>query len=222
MNVILCEDVDNLGAMGDQVKVKPGYARNFLLPRRLAVVADSASAQQIEHELRIIKKREDKLRVELEGVAKTLADVRVEFSAKAGAEGKLFGSITTLHIAQQLKELGYEVTRKKIKLAEPIKTAGEHVVMAALGAGVEATIKVVVTAEEVIAEEQTDDFVDTDDDDEGATMAMAEAQAPVKPKAKAPAAEAEAPAAEAEAPAEEASDEAVETPAEDAEEKPAE
>lgn len=213
MNVILCEDVDNLGAMGDQVKVKPGYARNFLLPRHLAVVADSASAQQIEHELRIIKKREDKLRVELEGVAKTLADVRVEFTAKAGAEGKLFGSITTLHIAQQLKELGYEVTRKKIKLAEPIKTAGDHVVTAALGAGVEATIKVVVTAEEVIAEEQTDDFVDTDDDDEGATMAMAEAQAPAKAKA---------PAAEAEAPAEEATDEAVETPAVDAEEKPAE
>ena len=105
MKVILCEDVDNLGDMGQQVNVAPGYARNFLLPRKLAVVSDSASAKQIEHEMRIIKKREEKKRKELTEVSKDISKLVVEFSSKAGAEGKLFGSITTLHIANKLEEI---------------------------------------------------------------------------------------------------------------------
>ncbi|MFP6581382.1 MAG: 50S ribosomal protein L9, partial [Candidatus Hydrogenedentota bacterium] len=127
--------------------------------------------------------------MELQDVAKGLGEVTVEFTAKAGSEGKLFGSITTLHIANQLKEQGHEVNRKKIKLAEPIKTAGDHSVTVLLGAGVEATIKIVVTAEVVVADEPVDDFVDTDDDDEGATMAMAEEEGSkvAKKKVKAPA-----------------------------------
>ena len=147
MQVILCEDVDNLGKMGEQVKVSPGYARNFLLPRKLAVVADSASARQIEHEMRIIKKREDKRRVELQEVIKGMADLKVEFLAKSAEEGKLFGSITTLHIANKLNEMGHEINRKKIVLKEPIKSLGDHSVALQLGAGVEAVITVVVTAD---------------------------------------------------------------------------
>ena len=149
MNVILCEDVDNLGFMGERVKVAGGYARNFLLPRKLAVVADSASAAQIEHEMRIIRKREEKRRVELTEVSKGMAELKVEFIAKASREGKLFGSITTLHIAKKLVELGHEVNRKKIKLSDPIKTPGDHEVVIQLGAGVEATITVTVTPEVV-------------------------------------------------------------------------
>ena len=155
MNVILCEDVDNLGFMGDQVKVAGGYARNYLLPRKLAVVADSASAAQIEHEMRIIKKREEKRRVELTEVSKGMAKLSLEFTTKASKEGKLFGAITTLHIANKLKELEYDINRKKIKLAEPIKSLGDHPVTLILGAGVEATINVAVTAEEVEEAEET-------------------------------------------------------------------
>lgn len=149
MNVILCEDVDNLGFMGERVKVANGYARNFLFPRKLAVLADSASAAQIEHEMRIIKKREEKRRVELTEVSKGMADLKLEFTTKASKEGKLFGAITTLHIANKLKELEYDVNRKKIKLGEPIKSLGDHPVTLQLGAGVEATITVTVTPEEV-------------------------------------------------------------------------
>jgi large subunit ribosomal protein L9 len=203
MNVILCEDVDNLGFMGEQVKVAAGYARNFLLPRKLAVVADSASAAQIEHEMRIIRKREDKRRVELAEVSKGMAKLSVEFVTKASAEGKLFGAVTTLHIAKKLAELGYDINRKKIKLPEPIKTLGDHPITLQLGAGVEATINVVVTAEFLEKEAQTDVGTDTDtDDDETDTMADAEATE-VPAEGEATKTEAEAPAEEAtEAPAE--------------------
>lgn len=163
MNVILCEDVDNLGFMGEQVKVAAGYARNYLLPRKLAVVADSASAAQIEHEMRIIKKREEKRRVELTEVSKGLAKLNVEFTTKASAEGRLFGAITTLHIAKKLAELDYDVNRKKIKLSEPIKSLGDHAVTLQLGAGVEATINVVVIAEEIEGSEVSADAGATED-----------------------------------------------------------
>ncbi len=148
MKVILCEDVDNLGDMGQTVNVAPGYARNFLLPRRLAVQADSASAKQIEHEMRIIGKREGKRRAELVEVASTLEGVTVEFTAKSGGEGKLFGSITNLHISNKLEEQGHKVNRRKIQLSEPIKSLGEHEVAIQLASGVGATIKVIVNAEE--------------------------------------------------------------------------
>lgn len=148
MKVILCEDVDNLGDMGETVNVAPGYARNYLLPRRLAVHAESASAKQIEHEMRIIGKREQKRRAELVQVAGTLEGVTLEFTAKAGAEGKMFGSITSLHISNKLEELGHQVNRRKIQLAEPIRSLGEHDVSIQLTSGVSATIKVIVEAEE--------------------------------------------------------------------------
>lgn len=148
MKVILSEDVDNLGDMGETVNVAPGYARNFLLPRRLAVQADSASAKQIEHEMRIIRKRDEKRRVELAEVAKGLGGIRLEFTAKAGTEGKLFGSITSLHISNKLQEIGHPVNRRKIQLAEPIKSLGEHEVEVVLTSGIGATLKVIVQAEE--------------------------------------------------------------------------
>lgn len=147
MKVILCEDVDSLGDMGETVTVARGYARNYLLPRRLAVVADSASAKQIEHEMRIIRKREEKRRGELQEVAKGVMGVKIEFTAKAGAEGKLFGSITSLHIAEQLQALGHPVNRRKIQLSEPIRSLGDHEVPVRLTSGIEATIIVTVTAE---------------------------------------------------------------------------
>jgi len=154
MKVILCEDVENLGPIGDTVTVAPGYARNFLLPRRLAVVADSASAKQIEHEMRIIRKREARQNAELAKVANTLNGIKLEFTAKAGSEGKLFGSITNHHIADKLKEAGHDVDRKRIILAEPLKTLGEHAVTVRFSRAVEASITVTIIAE-AGAEEET-------------------------------------------------------------------
>ncbi len=170
MKVIMCEDVDNVGEMGQTVKVSPGYARNFLLPRRLAVSSDSATAHQIEHEMRIIKKREEKRRKELAEVAKGLSGIRVEFKAKAGETGKLFGSVTNLHIAQKLEELGHAISRKKILLAEPIKTLGDHAVTVRLKSGIETKITVVIAADEAAPAAP----VETETD--GDTLAAAEGE----------------------------------------------
>ena len=146
MKVILSEDVVNLGKIGATVNVADGYARNFLLPRKLAVRADSGSARQIEHETRVIRRREEKQRAVLAALAKTLEGVTVEIKARAGEEDKIFGSITTAHIADKLAELGHQIDRKTIVLEEPIKSLGIFGVPVRLASGIEATIKVWVTA----------------------------------------------------------------------------
>ena len=153
MKVILCENVPNLGEMGATVKVAAGYARNYLLPRKLAVSADSGSAKQIEHEMRIIRRREEKLHAEMAKVAKQLEGVTVEIKARAGEEDRIFGSVTTMHIAEGLKALGREVDRKAITLEEPIKTLGIHMASVRLAKGVNATVKVWVTKEATEEEE---------------------------------------------------------------------
>lgn len=145
MNVILCENVENLGVMGQQVKVADGYARNYLIPRKLAVRADSATAKQIEHELRIIKRREEKQRATLSSVADKMRSLTLEFKMRAGEEDKIFGSVTTAMIAEKLVELGFEVSRKQVVLEDPIKTLGIFAVTVKLFPGIEAPIKVWVT-----------------------------------------------------------------------------
>jgi large subunit ribosomal protein L9 len=145
MKIILCDDVDNLGEMGETVTVADGYARNFLIPRRLAVRADSASAKQIEHELAIIKRREEKRRAEQAKVAKKLEKLTVEIQVRAGEGDKIFGSVTSGHIAEKLEELGHEISRKSIQLPEPIKTLGIFKVAVKFPGSIEAQIKVWVT-----------------------------------------------------------------------------
>lgn len=160
MNVILCEDVDNLGNMGETVKVKTGYARNYLIPRRLAVMADSASAKQIEHEMKIIRKREEKKKTRLREVAKKIEGVTVEIKVRAGEGDKIYGSVTTGHIAEQLQALGHQIDRKQIQLAEPIKSLGIFGVPVKLTNGVEANVKVFVTGLEekpVVVEEEVEE-----------------------------------------------------------------
>lgn len=151
MKCILCEDVEHLGSIGEEVNVAAGYARNFLFPRRLAVGLETGTARQIEHELRIIRRREETRRTELKGVMGTLEKLVVEITARAGEEGKLFGSVTSLHIAQKLAELGYKVDRKKIKMREPIKSLGVHEIALQLMSGVQGKIKVTVIGEAVHA-----------------------------------------------------------------------
>ncbi|HPO12227.1 MAG TPA: 50S ribosomal protein L9 [Candidatus Hydrogenedentes bacterium] len=145
MKVILCEDVENLGSMGATVKVADGYARNYLIPRKLAVGADSATAKQIEHELAIIKRREEKRRAELAKFAKQIDGVTTEFQMRAGEEDKLFGSVTNAMIAEKLQEMGHAVDRKSIHLDEPIKSLGIFTVPVKLGSGIEAQVKVWVS-----------------------------------------------------------------------------
>lgn len=145
MNVILCDDVENLGEMGQTVKVADGYARNFLIPRRLAVKADSASAKQIEHEMSIIKRREEKRRAEQTKIAKELEKITVEIKVRAGEGDKIFGSVTAGHIAEKLAEMGQDINRKNLVLAEPIKSLGIFKVAVKFPGGIEAEIKVWVT-----------------------------------------------------------------------------
>lgn len=145
MNVILCENIDNLGEMGQQVDVKDGYARNFLIPRKLAVQADSATARQIEHELAIIKRRQEKQRAQMTSIADKMRNITLEFQMRAGEEDKIFGSVTTTMIADQLIQQGFDVTRKQILLDEPIKALGIYAVTVRLFPGIEAPIKVWVT-----------------------------------------------------------------------------
>jgi large subunit ribosomal protein L9 len=153
MKVILNEDVPNVGKLGATVNVADGFARNFLLPRKLAVRADSATAQQIEHQMRVLRKREEKQRVAFAALAKSLEGVTVEIKARGGEEEKLFGSVTNAQIAEKLAEMGYTIDRKSILLDEPIKALGIYGVPVRLASGIEATIKVWITPieEEAIA-----------------------------------------------------------------------
>lgn len=152
MKVILSQDVPNVGKMGAEVKVADGYARNFLLPRKLAVRTDSATAKQIEHEMRIIRRREEKLRAEYAALAKVIEGLTIEIKARAGEEEKIFGSVTSAQIAEKLAEMGHEIDRKTIVLDEPIKSLGIFSVPVKLGHGVEASVKVWVTP--IVEEEE--------------------------------------------------------------------
>jgi len=146
MKVLLCDDVENVGDMGQTVKVADGYARNFLLPRRLAVAADSASAKQLEHEMTIIRRKDEKRRKQLGEVAGMLGKVTVEIKMRAGENEKLFGSVTSGMIAEALHAQGYvTISKKAIKLAEPIKALGVYSVPVRLASGIEPAIKVFVS-----------------------------------------------------------------------------
>jgi large subunit ribosomal protein L9 len=142
IQVVLKDDVEKLGKSGEIVKVKPGYARNYLLPRGLAAPATRGNVAQVEHEQKVATARAAKLRGDAEAVAKRLDGVTVEIKVQAGDGDRLFGSVGTKDIADALKSKGHEVDRKKIQLAEPIKFAGEHSVVVKFGYDVGATIKV--------------------------------------------------------------------------------
>jgi len=148
MEVILREDVPNLGTIGDIVKVKPGFARNYLLPRGLAVVADTRNRHALEHQKRVMAEKRERERRHNETAAQKLSALRVTLKARAGEEGRLFGSITNIDIERALADGGFSIERRRIRLDEPIKVVGEHAVPIHLGVGVTAHITVVVEAEE--------------------------------------------------------------------------
>lgn len=145
MEVILREDVPHLGHIGDIVKVRPGYARNYLLPRGLATVADKRNLRVLEHEKRIVEEKRKRTMSAAEQQAKQLSAMTITIAARAGEEGKLFGSVTNIDIERALTDAGQTIERRRIRLDEPIKSLGDYKVAIALAAGVEAEITVAVT-----------------------------------------------------------------------------
>ena len=148
VQVILREDVHALGQAGDIVRVKPGYARNYLVPQGKATPATAERVHQVEHQQRVISEKRAKELTDLEAVKAKLDATKLEIEAQAGEEGKLFGSVTSQNLADLLAEKGLEVDRRKIVLQEPIKRVGEHKIAIRLRSDVVAEFKVTVKAAE--------------------------------------------------------------------------
>jgi large subunit ribosomal protein L9 len=148
MEVILREDIENLGTRGQVVKVAPGYARNFLLPKRLAVAATESNKKIVEQERQAHLRKEAKLKSEAEDLAKMMLGVAITIKQKAGEADQLFGSVTAKDIADALAAKNYEIDRRKIQLAEPIKQLGEYTVPIRLHKDVTVDISVLVAKEE--------------------------------------------------------------------------
>jgi large subunit ribosomal protein L9 len=145
IQVVLQHDVDNVGKSGDLVKVRPGYARNFLLPRSLAVPATTAQVNRIKHEKAVALAKSEKLRKESTDLAGKLSALSIKLPHQVGEDDKLFGSVTTKEIEAAIKAAGFVVDRKKMQLAEPIKALGTYEIPIKLTSDVTATVKVEVT-----------------------------------------------------------------------------
>src|SRR5919205_28800 len=145
--VLLREDVDDLGARGEIVRVRSGYARNYLLPRNLAVEATAGNVKGIEQERAALLKKEAKERATAEAQSQQMGSLELEFRRKAGEQGALYGSVTSMDIAEELKERGYEIDRHRIHLREPLKRVGEYTVPVRLHREVSIELPVKVAAE---------------------------------------------------------------------------
>ncbi|NCO58098.1 MAG: 50S ribosomal protein L9 [Nitrospirae bacterium CG18_big_fil_WC_8_21_14_2_50_70_55] len=152
MQVLLMDEMEHLGDMGEVVTVKRGYGRNFLLPRGIAVLATRGNLHQMEHHKRIVAEKMKRIRLASEDLAKNLSAQELEFVERAGESGTLYGAVTSIDIARELAARGFEVERRKISLAAPLKEVGTTTVEIHLPQGVVATVKVVVRAEAVAAE----------------------------------------------------------------------
>ena len=148
MQVILMKEVESLGQAGETVKVKNGYARNYLIPQGLAMIATKSNLALIENKLKTVELKEAKSRENLESLANELNKIKLSYSLKAGEDEKLFGSVTSQMISDSCQELGFTVDKKEIHIEEPIKTLGTHKVTVKLGPEIEAKIKVKVKADE--------------------------------------------------------------------------
>ena len=146
MEVILKEDIANLGKIGEVVRVRDGYARNYLLPRGLVLEASKKNMKTFEHHKKIIGDQKQKILRQAQSVGDQLAGVSVTLTMRAGEEGKLFGSVTNIQIEKALKAQGLDVDRRKIQLGEPIKAVGDYDVPVRLSADVTVPLKVSVVA----------------------------------------------------------------------------
>jgi large subunit ribosomal protein L9 len=147
MEVILREDIDKLGSRGEVVRVASGYARNFLLPRRMAVAATDSNKKIVEQERQSHLRKESKLQSEAADLAKLMSAVEVTITQKAGENDQLFGSVTSTDVAVALEKLGYTIDRRKVQLEEPIKTLGDFKVTVRLHREVSVELPVHVVRE---------------------------------------------------------------------------
>ena len=148
MQVILREDIDNLGKIGDLVKVADGYARNFLVPNKKAIEATPTNVHAMDHAKKMVSDRLRKLKKEAAADADMIKALAITIKVKSGEEGKLFGSVTSMDIAEAMKAQGVTVDKRKIVLEEPIKRLGDFTVTVKLHADVTAEFKLSVIAEE--------------------------------------------------------------------------
>lgn len=178
VKLILVESIHRLGEAGDLVSVRPGFARNFLLPQGKALLATESRVKEFEHKRRIAEEKAAREMKDLQAVKKQLEALRVEIGARAGESGKLFGSVTAAQIADKVEAAGLPIDRRRIDLREPLKEVGEHKVSVKLLRELVASLTVVVVAEggpspedDEVAEEEVDDRRgrrrrDRDDDDD--------------------------------------------------------
>ncbi|QSV46101.1 50S ribosomal protein L9 [Geobacter benzoatilyticus] len=148
MKVILKENLENLGHIGDVVKVAPGYARNYLLPKGYAIEATEKNAKALDHAKRQLEYKRNKVLEQAKAFAARIESLTLSIVHQAGEEGKLFGAVTNMELAEQLKAQGIDMDRKKIVLAEPIKQVGEYTASVKVHPDVAATLKVVVSKAE--------------------------------------------------------------------------
>ena len=147
MKLILKADVKGLGKMGDIVNAAPGYARNYLMPNDFAAPADTRNVKALEHQKKVVQEKKRKIHEGNVSFADKISSISITITAKAGEEEKLFGSVTSMDIAEALKAEGVELDKKKISLEEPIKRLGEHEVQVQVAPEVTASLKVQVVSE---------------------------------------------------------------------------
>ena len=147
MEVILREHVDNLGRRGDVVKVAEGYARNYLLPRKLALPVTDNNKRQIERERKLAEARDMEEKSAAEAIATRLTQLEIEITRRVGEHDTLYGSVTTADIAQALKDKGFDIDKRKIALPEPLKALGESMIPVKIHREVTAQIRVKVVAQ---------------------------------------------------------------------------
>ncbi len=148
VKLILCDGVPGLGEAGDLVRVKPGFARNYLVPQGKAIFASEARIRELEHHRRVVAEKVSKELKDLQAIKTRVEALKLEVKARVGEEGKLFGSVTSANIHELLTREGIEVDRRRIELKEPIKEAGEHKVPVKLHRDVVAQLEVHVVSEE--------------------------------------------------------------------------
>jgi len=147
MEVILIKDVDNLGGVNEVVKVKNGYARNFLIPRKIAVENSPSNNKQLEERLKQVRKKEEQMLAEINSVIAKLNEGPVKLGAKTGTSGKIFGSVTNLQISRAIREQkGYDIDRKKISIPEEVKELGSYKAVIDFGNGKTAEVSFDVVA----------------------------------------------------------------------------
>ena len=162
VQLILTEGIHNLGETGDLVRVKPGYAHNFLLPQGKAILATDSRVKELEHNRKIVADHLAKQLDDLQASKVALEKLSLEVEARAGEQGRLFGSVTSAQIAELLAGKGFEIDRRRIEV-DPVKSVGEHQVSVKLHRDVVASVSLTVTAEGVEAADPLDEIVDPDD-----------------------------------------------------------